>query len=263
MPEVPVPSVPGQAARESAADSSRPSVTAACVDAIIADPPYSSGGMYRSDRNQLTSAKYGSYDSKTQRPEFTGDNRDQRSFGYWSALWLGECQRVAKPGAPVCIFCDWRQLATVSDVVQAAGFIWRGVCVWDKTEACRKTLGRFAAQAEYIVWGSNGPMPYERKVKCLPGVFRVPVKPRDKFHIAGKPTELMLRVVEICEPGGLVLDPFCGSATTGVAALRRGLRFAGIERDRVYARIGRQRLAAEEVGGPCRAQGAGQMDLFG
>ena len=50
---------------------------------------------------------------------------------------------------------------------------WRGVAVWDKV-ASRPQKGRFRQQSEYIVWGSNGKMPLERNVGCLPGVFRYP-----------------------------------------------------------------------------------------
>src|SRR5690606_31540465 len=57
-------------------------------DAVITDPPYSSGGAFRSDRMQSTVAKYVNSDTAVSRPEFSGDNRDQRSFLAWSTLWL-------------------------------------------------------------------------------------------------------------------------------------------------------------------------------
>ncbi len=236
----------------------------ASVDAVIADPPYSSGGMFRGDRCQEpASAKYVQTGTKVRRAEFAGDNRDQRSFAYWCSLWLGECQRVAKSGAPICVFTDWRQLPSVTDVVQAGGWVWRGVVVWDKTEACRPSLGRFASQSEFIVWGSNGPMAIDPGAGCLAGVLRVAVSQDDRFHLTGKPTELLLQVVEICVPGGLILDPFCGSGTTGVAAVRRGYRFIGIEREAVYADIARERLLAEDDGSSILARQTGQMALFG
>ena len=48
----------------------------------------------------------------------------------------------------------------------------------------------------------------------------------------------------VTPPGGLVLDPFAGSGTTGLAAFAEGFRFIGIEKDPEYAEIARQRLAA-------------------
>ncbi len=126
----------------------------ACVDAVITDAPYSSGGFTRGDRMAAPSAKYEQSGQKLERVDFAGDNRDQRSFGYWCALWLAECLRIARPGSPICLFTDWRQLPTTTDALQAGGWVWRGILPWDKTEGARPMRGRFTAQCEYVVWGS-------------------------------------------------------------------------------------------------------------
>ena len=52
-------------------------------------------------------------------PDFTGDDRDQRAYGYWCALWLAECLRVTKPGGACLMFTDWRQLPATRDAIQA------------------------------------------------------------------------------------------------------------------------------------------------
>lgn len=215
----------------------------ASVDALITDPPYSSGGVFRGDRMGSTDSKYTRTEYQGQRPDFDGDNRDQRSFLTWMALWLWESKRVLKAGAPVVLFCDWRQLPTVTDALQAGGMVWRGLAVWDKTYACRKQMDGFAAQSEYIPWGSNGPMPRDGRTGCLPGVFTVPVRGEDKHHQTGKPTALMREIVKICPPGGLILDPFAGSGTTGVAALFEGRRFVGCETVAEVADVAERRLA--------------------
>ncbi|MEO5727168.1 MAG: DNA methyltransferase [Byssovorax sp.] len=219
----------------------------ASVDAVIADPPYSSGGQTHAARAQSPSSKYVQSGTKRQLPDFDGDNRDQRSFGYWCSLWLQECLRVTKPGAPIALFTDWRQLPTTTDALQAGGWIWRGIVPWDKSANVRPQRGRFANGAEYVVWGSNGPMPANRGVGCLPGLVRGGVNHRLKLHIAGKPPEVMQQLVQICEPGGVVLDLFAGSASTGVACLREGYRFLGIELTPVYAHIARKRMVDAEV----------------
>src|SRR5690606_8165167 len=103
-------------------------------------------------------------------------------------LWLTEAARVLKNGAPACLFTDWRQLPTTTDVMQAAGLVWRGIVPWDKTEAVRPQLGRFRAQAEYVVWGSKGPMPLDRGgIGALPGAYTERVDPGEKYHMTGKP----------------------------------------------------------------------------
>ena len=69
------------------------------VDAVVTDPPYSSGGQFRGDRNQRTSLKYVQADSDlTCRVEFAGDNRDQRSFLAWATMWLGKSLAITRPG---------------------------------------------------------------------------------------------------------------------------------------------------------------------
>jgi site-specific DNA-methyltransferase (adenine-specific) len=83
-------------------------------------------------------------------------------------------------------------------------------------------------------------------------------------HPTPKPIDLMLELVELfTDPDEVVLDPFCGSGTTGVACLRLGRRFIGIEKDAGFAQVARERLEAESQGLTLRAARAGQMPLFG
>lgn len=217
-----------------------PTLDAGSFDALITDPPYASGGVHASARQRAPSEKYV---NSNLHAEFVGDERDQRSHLRWMVLWLSECSRLLKEGAPVCLFTDWRQLPLTTDALQAAGFTWRGVAVWDKTEGVRPQLGRFRSQAEYIVWGSKGAMPLARKAPVLPGVIRSKVLKSDKLHMTGKPTELMRQVVRICEVGGRILDPFAGSGTTLVAAQLEGYDWTGCELTEHYADVTRRRLA--------------------
>lgn len=84
-----------------------------------------------------------------------------------------------------------------------------------------------------------------------------------RHHETQKPLPLMERLVGLfTDPGELVLDPFAGSGTTGVACLRLGRRFIGIERDAKYAAVARERLLAEERGLTLRAARAGQSSIF-
>lgn len=215
----------------------------ASVDAVIADPPYSSGGTTSRERTTRSPReKYQSSDTARTYPTFYGEHRDQRSFGYWCALWMAECLRIARPGAPICVFTDWRQLPTTTDAIQSGGWTWRGLVVWNKPSA-RPHVGRFTNQAEYVVWGSHGPLGARPELGVLPGVISVPVVAKDKRHLTGKPIALMQQIVRICAPGGMILDPFAGSGSTGVAALAEGYRFIGIEQSAAYAEIARQELA--------------------
>ena len=82
-------------------------------------------------------------------------------------------------------------------------------------------------------------------------------------HPTPKPLWLMLECLEaFTDPDDVVLDPFAGSGTTGVACLRLGRRFIGIERDEKYARVATERLEAEVRGLSLRDARAGQTSIF-
>lgn len=212
------------------------------VQAVITDPPYSSGGQFRGDRAMGTKAKYVQSDSgnREKLSEFSGDNRDQRSFHFWSTLWSSAAMQVTDPGGIACFFTDWRQLPVSTDYMQAGGWIWRGVVPWAKP-SYRPQMGRFGAQCEYVVWGSNGPLPVERDVGCLPGFFDHGT-PQQREHVTQKPEDLMAEIVAITPASTTVLDPFMGSGTTGVAAVKTGRKFVGIELTETHFEICCRRL---------------------
>lgn len=236
--------------REGDALTILPTLPAESFDAIVTDPPYASGGLRTTDRRGTGNEKYQQSGLRDRYPLFMeGEMRDQRSWTSWMAEILSGCYRVARPGAVLVLFSDWRQLPAVTDAIQWAGWTWRGVAAWDKTEAARTQLGRFTQQCEFIPWASKGDMPFERALigpRKLPGVFRCRVDPRTKKHVTGKPVPIMQELLRICVPGGRVLDPFCGSGSTGVAALRHGLEFVGFEMSQEYAAIARAELRDAE-----------------
>lgn len=218
-------------------------------DAVITDPPYSSGGMTRGDRTMNVATKYVQTGSERfGGADFAGDNRDQRSFAYWCQLWLSECLRLTRPGGYILTFTDWRQLPTMTDAVQAGGWVWRGILAWDKGPGARAAWPHyFRHQCEYVVWGTRGvgspggDWPPEGK-GCYPGAYSCPVTQSDKHHMVGKPTKLMRDLVYCVPPGGLILDPFAGSGTTGVAAVAEGRRCVLIEQEPGYCKTAGERV---------------------
>lgn len=216
------------------------------VDAVITDPPYSSGGMVRGDRSGTTGSKYKHYESNEDHPDFTGDNRDQRGFLAWAALWLSQCMDVTSPGGACCLFTDWRQLPCMTDALQAGGWVWRGIVPWDKVVS-RPMPNRFKAQCEFVAWGTNGPRSFDMKAaEYHPGIFRErPPGRGERVHGTQKPVDVMAGLVAIEPRGSTVLDPFMGSGTTGIACIRTGRKFIGIEKDARYFEIARARLENE------------------
>lgn len=212
--------------------------------AMITDPPYSSGGFTRGDRNLTPNQKYKHAGVKKHYPEFAGDNRDQRSFVRWCALWGHEAMRCLVPGGYALWFTDWRQLPSTIDAMQIGGLVFRGICPWDKGRCARAPNTRyFRQQSEFVIWGTRGALadnthaagPYE-------GVYRHQVNPREKLHVTAKPLALMRDLMACAPVGSIVLDPFAGSATTAVAALETGRRFIGAEIDEANFAIALHRL---------------------
>jgi site-specific DNA-methyltransferase (adenine-specific) len=213
------------------------------IDAVITDPPYASGGFSRDKKNQRVEVKYQRSGTQRRYPTFHGDAHDQRSHLTWSVLWIEACLRVLKPGGYFMVFTDWRQLPLMSDAVQIGGVTWRGVIVWDKGRGARAPhKSYFRHQCEYILWGSKGTIPVLSHDGPFDGCIQAPVRLADKFHLTGKPTPLLRELARPVPPGGIILDPFAGSGTTGVAAILSGRRFIGIEREAAYVAIARERL---------------------
>lgn len=245
------------------------------VDAVITDPPYSSGGQFRSDRALESSAKYARDDMHGRRamlqlPEVEGDSRDQRAFLLWCSLWLADCYRIAKPGAFVAVFSDWRQLSTTVDAIQCGGFVYRGLVPWCKTNP-RRAMGRLWQEAEFVAWGSKGPLPMDRDATSGPGRLEgeplpshwLEGSPREREHMTEKPPGVMRDLARQCVVGGVILDPFCGSGATGVGALPEGRTFIGCEMSPAYFEIAARRLAETETGADRGSLAIGQGALFG
>ncbi|MEU6340277.1 DNA methyltransferase [Streptomyces sp. NPDC046977] len=224
-----------------------PTLTAQ-VDAVICDPPYNSGGRTTTERTTRTArGKYLSEGGRHAVPDladFAGENRDQRAYAFWLSQVLAHTHRIVRPGGAALVFTDWRQLPTTTDALQAAGYTWRGIAVWNKPLA-RPQKGRLKQDCEFIVWGSSGAMIPGNNPVYLPGLY-TGSQPRGntRQHITQKPLDVMRQLVRIVPEGGTVLDWCAGSATTGLAALLEGRNFIGIEESAHYAAIARERLAA-------------------
>lgn len=217
------------------------------VDGVLTDAPYSSGGQFRGDRMVDPKTKYilGANATAGALQTFAGDNRDQRGYAYWSALWLLEALRVTKVGGICALWTDWRQLPTTTDALQAGGWVWRGIIPWIKPDA-RPQVGRFTSAAEYIVWGSRGAMPPDREIGCLPGFYEERA-PRGRQHLTQKPLDVTRSLCRAVPRGGLIMDPFAGSSTTGVAALLEGRMFLGCEITEHFCAVSAGRLAAVQL----------------
>lgn len=222
-----------------------PSVKAA---ALISDPPYCSGGFTEAAKR---SAKGQGLRSETLRETgswFGGDNMTSAGL-----QWLLREVAVAFKGhaaagsATASFFCDWRMVPLLAVAIESAGLRFQAMPVWDKQAPGLGT--GFRAQHECILHYSIDTPEYHSAKHG--NVLRAPRMPADRDHPTEKPVRLMAALVEVQSPrGGVVLDPFMGSGSTGVAAVQLGRSFVGIEHDPAHFETACRRLAhAQGMGG--------------
>ena len=207
------------------------------VDAIITDPPYASGGKNESQRRSSTGmTKFwkGAW--------FAGDAMGTEGLVWLLRAMAFEAERILLPGASLLVFCDWRMWSAITPAMESAGLTLQTMIVWDKGSP--GTGVGFRATHELVAHLRKAGPPHFHAADGS-NVIRVGrVHGPSKVHPTEKPVPLMESLIRIVSPrGGLVVDPFCGSGSTGVAALRLGRRFIGVERDPRYIAIAEERLA--------------------
>lgn len=217
------------------------------ADLVLVDPPYSSGGRTLSQKQRDPRDKYcNTKQAGCKLPTFYGEHRDQRSWTWWCTAWLSESYRLLGEGGHVVAFSDWRQLPSLTDAVQAAGFAWRGLLAWDKTRATRPRKGGFRQQCEFLVWATRGEYSCNREL-YLDGCFRERIPVGQRFHVTQKPVGILRQLVQVARPEGLVVDLFTGSGSVLEAALAEGRRAIGVEFSPEYAAIARRRVRQAAV----------------
>lgn len=163
----------------------------------------------------------------------------------------------------IVAFCQVEAAVLWSDALNTGGAVTKRIGVWVKPDGMpqftgdRPSMGYesmvFAHRKGRSKWNGGGRV----------GVFTHNKNDERTGHETQKPLPLMLELVELfTDPGDIVLDPFAGSGTTGIACLRLGRRFIGIERDEKYAAIATERLQAEANGLSLRDSRAGQIPMF-
>jgi site-specific DNA-methyltransferase (adenine-specific) len=244
------------------------------VDLVFADPPYHlSNGGTTCQSGRRVSVDKGGWDASRGIAE---DHAFQRA-------WLGACRRVLKPSGTMWVSGTQHVIFSVGYAMQELGFHLLNTVTWYKPNASPNLACRFFTHStELLLWASPmklRPLAHRfnyREMKALNGgkqmrdlwaiaerpeqggaqvVWAIPTPgPREKVHgrhPTQKPLALLERVVAAsAAPGDLVLDPFAGSGTTGVAARRAGCRFLGLEREAAYLDLAARRLEAEAAAPP-------------
>jgi site-specific DNA-methyltransferase (adenine-specific) len=202
------------------------------VDVIVTDPAYSGMNQHMRFGHGRIVGHYGKPGNERWFSEFSDDAETYRRF-------LGECRRVLRNDRHIYIMFDSFSLLSLGALVREH-FDVKCVIVWDKVHL---GMGHyFRRRHEQIVFASKG----RRKVtrRDLHDVWPV-TRIRNAIYPTQKPVELFSRMLTAsAEPGFLICDPFTGSGSAAVAAMRHGCRFVGADIDPRAVRIARERCAA-------------------
>ena len=204
------------------------------VDLIVSDIPYkviSGGNESRGRPRGMLSANDGRI--------FT--HNDTHPSDYMSDL-----HRVLKSPAHIYIFTNLLNLRMVWDEMERAGFKIHNLLLWKKNTVTPNRW--YMSNREFVLFGRKG----SARSIYTPGEPAIidAKNPTNKSHPTEKPVDLLRKYVEASSaPGQLVLDPFCGSGSTGEATIAAGRRFVGIEIDPEYVAVARTRLDGMGVAG--------------
>jgi DNA modification methylase len=229
-----------------------------CVDVCIADPPYSE----HTHSKQWIGAALTNDKAPRVKTAHAGLGFDALD-SVTRELVAQHLSRTVKRWS--LVFSDLEGASAWTVDFEASGHDYVRTCIWDKIDSAPQFTGdRPAAAAEAIVcahrtgkkrWNGGG-----RR-----NVFHHAVNGQRgaKPHPSTKPIPLMLELVELfTDPGEVILDCFCGSGSTGVAALRLGRRFIGFERQEKWLTVSTENLRAEEQMSSLAQRAAGQEALF-
>lgn len=202
------------------------SLETASFDGVITDPPYIIGAISVGN----SSAK-------------TGTWVDMENAAWWFAEWFRQSARVLKPTGYLCVFGNWRSLPTIICALAKVDLSATSCMVWDKQWIGPAGPQQLRPTWELVVWVAMDKAII--KDRSLSDVWRCKWMAGNNgvHHPAEKPVALMRSIITAATPpNGLVLDPFMGSGSTGVAALSAGRQFVGIEKDEKHFATAQQRL---------------------
>lgn len=211
------------------------------VDAIICDPPFNIVEKIGKNIHLFRQAS---------KQADTSISAESMAFdiGFDQISWLEVASKRLKKGGNFLIFNDWENLGDIAKEARRIGLKVKMIGHWQKTNPCPAEWGRrFVAGREYYIHLTNGGRNTFNTDKPHNGCFEMPLtRPSEKVcgkHPNQKPIKLMSEIIEVLtNAGDLVLDPFMGSGTTGVACVNLNRNFIGIELDEGYFNIAQERI---------------------
>jgi len=234
------------------------------VDLIFADPPYNlSNNGFTCHGGRAVSVNKGDWDRS---------NGIEQDFEFHRA-WIQECRRILKPNGTIWISGTYHNIYACGFALQCLDFHVLNEICWYKPNASPNLSCRFfTASHETLIWARKSKKgkhvfnyeamklgdfprdPLKLSGRQMRSVWSIPTPPASEKlqgkHPTQKPLDLLDRIISAStNPGDLVLDPFSGSGTTGLSALRVDRAFIGIEKEAAYLQLAVDRFTTAPLPG--------------
>jgi len=226
------------------------------VDLIFADPPYNlqlKDTLYRPDQTTV---------------EAVTDNWDKfenyKAYDNFSLTWLKESKRLLKDNGTLWVIGSYHNILRLGTCIQNLGYWILNDIIWHKTNPMPNFRGtRFTNAHETLLWCSTSryskytfnyqnlkelndgkQMRSDWFIPICSGKERLRKNNNQRSHPTQKPESLLYRIIlASSKKGDLILDPFVGSGTTAVVAKKLQRNYIGIDNDKEYIKLAKQRLS--------------------
>lgn len=205
------------------------------VNHIITDPPYniSQDNNFSTMKNPRKGVDFGEWD---------------KDFDLYN--WISDYSNLLDKNGSMIIFCSYRFISHIIDKLESSGLVVKDVIIWKKSNPMPRNIDRrYVQDTEFAVWAvkKNAKWIFNKPkdTSYLRSCYETPtVSGKEKTnHPTQKSLKLMEKIIKVhTNENDIVLDPFMGSGSTGVASIKNGRKFIGIELDKEYFNIANDRL---------------------
>lgn len=205
------------------------------VNHIITDPPYNIS--HENNFNTLKCPRQGV------------------DFGEWDKnfdlfSWIPKYEKILEKNGSMIIFCSYRYISFIIKTMEESNLEVKDVLVWKKSNPMPRNIERrYVQDMEFAIWGVKKGAKWvfnkDKKKPYMRSIFETSTVSGNErtSHPTQKSLQLMQDIIKIhTNENDVVIDPFMGSGTTGLACLNLNRRFIGIELDKNYFNLSIDRL---------------------
>lgn len=205
------------------------------VSHIITDPPYniSKKNNFSTMNNPRKGIDFGEWD------------KDFNLLG-----WIGEYSKLLDKNGSFIIFCSYFNISYIIDELKKFNIVTKDILIWKKTNPMpRNTNRRYVQDMEFAIWGvKKGAKWIFNKPPSIPYLRSLfessTVSGHEKVgHPTQKSEKILSDIIEIhTNENDIILDPFMGSGTTGISAIKKRRKFLGVEISSEYFNLAKNRM---------------------